>query len=364
MDQLAETILERFDEAVVDRVANQKHVFAFLSGGMDSRLVCSRLRAQGIHVSSLNFAPAGTEDRTFGNEIGRVLGTEHFEFGDETSGSFFARRSAAIEAWCERHVDGSLWPQQPGLVWSGDGGSVGLGHVYLDEAIINAARRLPVGDTAAIILQRGRTHVSPRVFRANARNMADWPLRGVTEDLESRPKVEGGRNAHLFFMLNDQRRHLVHHYETVHETRIDLVLPFFDGRFLEAVRAAPVDPFLQHRLYNHLFARLADGSGAVPWQAYPQHEPCPVVVPEGLRNQWKDGWLDDTAARTAHRRKYVEHLRICATNDFPSEVLSRSNSILSALASLAGIRRVEHIANAAAPFIQAKRQSLRATVAS
>ena len=351
-EALVAAVRNSFDDAVAARLHSQRRVFSFLSGGMDSRLIVSSLRTQNAEVYSLNFAPAGSQDLELGRRIAQVLGSDHFEYG-QSDDSFAVRRESALIAWRAAHPQQASWPEQGGLIWSGDGGSVGLGHVYMDPNIVAVARQDGPEAAAAAIAAANRLTLSKHMFRTASRSMATLPVRGIIEDLSSRRGVEPGRNAHLFFMLNDQRRHLAEHFEQVHRLGFDLVLPFFDGRFLATVLAAPVDEFIGHRLYNQLLLSSPDGSGDVPWQAYPGHEPCPLPAPEGLRRQWEDGWHDTGTERRNRRQRYRKSLAAAMSNRFPGQLLSRPVVLLAAVAGLAGFERFGYMTSALAPFMRA-----------
>jgi len=352
--ELPDYISDAFRTAVQARLQGQDRVFAFLSGGLDSRLIVAALRGNGTAVCTMNFAPPGSQDLLFGRLAAEAAGTQHFEFTD--GGTDFAqRRNLAFAAWSEVPEHATLQTAQSRLVWSGDGGSVGLGHVYLTEAIVTTARTGDFLATARAIQNHNRNHVSPRSFQHAYRDLVQWPLEGIREDLVSRSGMEAGRNAHLYFMLNDQRRHLAQHYETLHEHRIDLVLPFFDGRFVQAVISSPVNVFLLHRLYNQMVAKLPFGLGQIPWQAYPTHEPCPVPVTVNARRQWQDGWYSAPEVRREGRRRIARLLRDLTSNDFPSEVLHRPTLMAAALAALAGTHRFSHLLRPIEPVCRALR---------
>ncbi len=352
--ELPEYITDAFNCAVDSRLYGQDRAFAFLSGGMDSRLVVSRLRRREVNVFALNFAPPGSQDLLFGRMAAAATGTRLFTFDDEGL-DFLARRDRAFKAWDTDLARTGQSPQKVRLVWSGDGGSVGLGHVYLNEEIVRLARSGDLARAAQLIQTANRYQVSARSFVYKHRELADLPLQGIFEDLRSRNGVEAGRNAHLFFMLNDQRRHLTEHFEQLHLHMLDMVLPFFDGRFVTAVCASPVDPFLLHRLYNRIMARQPFGLGQVPWQVYPGHAPCPVSAPESGRLQWQEGWSDRKAERGVVRERMMRSLRFVLSSRFPSDVLSRANLTVAATAGLLGWSQYGHLLKPIGPVCAAHR---------
>lgn len=347
-------IADAFNQAVDSRMYGQDRVFAFLSGGMDSRIVVSRLKARGAEVCALNFAPPGSQDLLFGRLAAEAMGARLFEFDDDGD-EFMTRRGRAFKAWEADPANAGLKPVHDRLVWSGDGGSVGLGHVYLSERIVACARTGDLDATAREIQQFNRYNVSPRSFAKPYRDLAHWPLEAIKEDLKSRSGVEPGRNAHLFFMLNDQRRHLAIHYESLHEHRLDLVVPFFDARFLEAVLSSPVDPFLLHRLYNRLMAEQPFGLGWIPWQVYPGHDPCPAVSVESARLQWKEGWFNAGTSRRNARRRMVRSLRFVLSPHFPADVLNRKMMACAAAVGTLGLNKYEYLLNPIVPVCAATR---------
>jgi hypothetical protein len=87
-------------------------------------------------------------------------------------------------------------------------------------------------------------------------------------------------------MLNDQRRHLTSKYELIDLHRFEFQVPFFDSRFLEAVYAMPTEWLLYHRFYLKWLKAFPPAVTAVPWQSYPEHEPCPIEISTELSNQW------------------------------------------------------------------------------
>lgn len=345
-------IEKAFHAAVDRRSQDQSAVLCFLSGGLDSRLIAVRLRETGKQVHSLNFAPQGSQDLVLGRLIADRLGCQHFEY---TKGSLgFAERQAdALKDWAKINSQLDKPPQQPSLIWSGDGGSVALGHVYLDSNIVTQARREGPAAAALALQVKNGNFVMHWILRRRWRHLVGLPLSGIEADLSSRPDVEPGRNCHLFLMLNDQRRHLARHFETLHKTRIDLVLPFFDARFLAAVLASPIDEFLDHGLYNDLMARLPFEAGRVPWQTYPGHRPCPVPVDPGLRHQWDDGWTDAEGVKRMRADQLQSFRRKLKGSRSAREVLATPVLHMLMWAEKLGIERYAYLISAAQPFLEA-----------
>ena len=359
-DALVRQVRDAFDAAVAVRLTGQKHVMAFLSGGLDSRLIAARLRAAGTQVSSLNFAPPGSQDLMLGRAAAEALGTQHQEFALGAD-SFAQRQHDAIEQWREARPDRAAWPESPGLVWSGDGGSVALGHVYLSEASVAAARSeggIPAA--ARAISEHNCFGLTPHLFARDWQHLSQAHLRGIEADMASRPNVEPGRNAHLFFMLNDQHRHLTGHFERLHLSGFDLVLPFFDGRFLATVLSSRIDPFLRHGLYNELMASLGGPISRVPWQSYPGHHPSPVPVDSGLRKQWGEGWHDAATERRQRRDFLRGSLRGLTSTAFPGEVLNRPKLLASVASGMVGVGGFSYLVENAVPFLRASSRQRRA----
>lgn len=76
-------IRTRFDAAVTERLVSDVPVGAFLSGGIDSAIVCASLVAQGRHVRSFTVGFPGAadyyEERPAARQVARYLGLEHTE---------------------------------------------------------------------------------------------------------------------------------------------------------------------------------------------------------------------------------------------------------------------------------------------
>ena len=49
--------------------------------------------------------------------------------------------------------------------------------------------------------------------------------------------------------------------------RLECVNPFFDAEFLRLVISAPIDPFINHRLYNSWLRCFPFTVAKIPWQS-------------------------------------------------------------------------------------------------
>ncbi len=136
---LAVDLHRAFRDAVRWRRDDSTSVVSLFSGGLDSRCVVAALRADDVVVHSINVAPEGSLDLELGRLAARHLQTRHFEF-PHGSDDGFERVAAGHAAWVA-----SLGPEDrprfPSAAWSGHGGSVAMGHVYLDDRMVALMRQ-------------------------------------------------------------------------------------------------------------------------------------------------------------------------------------------------------------------------------
>jgi asparagine synthase (glutamine-hydrolysing) len=110
---------------------------AFLSGGLDSRAVVAELIDQGQTVRSFCAAYPGSLDDLAGQQIAAHLGTRHHTWHRSPAD----RVRVALDPFALYARDHFPDPLGQGAraIWSGDGGSVTLGHVYMNEATVERA---------------------------------------------------------------------------------------------------------------------------------------------------------------------------------------------------------------------------------
>nr|WP_246312134.1 asparagine synthase-related protein [Aquabacterium terrae] len=315
---------DAFMSAVRRRLGDEADTVAFLSGGLDSRSIVAALRALGATVHSINFSPDRTQDEVFGREAARVLQTSHHHLAKRAAS--VTRKDQVynqdeVNRWFDTQKAAGTLTGRRRIVWSGDGGSVGLGHVYLTERIVDLAQRGQTEAAIAAFLDHNKIRAARKLFRSTVRDqLAAFPSDGLRDELALLPRAEPGRAFHLFLMLNDQRRHLVHLYEHIDLGRLEFHLPFFDSEFLSLIIGSPVRPFLLHRFYLSWLQAVLPQAVTVPWQAYPGHVPCPLPAPQDLGYQWGDYYSRATQDHMKRHALEKAH-RVLGSPHFPHQLL-------------------------------------------
>jgi asparagine synthase (glutamine-hydrolysing) len=163
-EELLTELYGRFDLAVARRVGNDSSTAAYLSGGLDSRCIVAALRKRGVGVHTFNFARPNTQDQIFGREFAAAVGAIHTEIPKQPGDLVPDYSSLMAEVWAAVNKETASPAERPNIVWSGEGGSVALGHVHLTEKMVELMR---VGEIDAVIdeyLARESARVSPRLF--------------------------------------------------------------------------------------------------------------------------------------------------------------------------------------------------------
>lgn len=336
----------QFVEAIGRRHRHNRVAAAFLSGGLDSRVIVGGLYANGSDVYTVNYAPDGSQDQVFAALVAKQLGIHYTQIETNADNVEQGYRKDAVGKWLKATFDQS--GKKAPLVWSGDGGSVALGHVYMTQEIVDAMER---GDVDLAIAQFTRG-VSPRIIRRNARDAVTMlPMQGVREELAEINCADGGRRFHLFLMLNDQRRHLARHFEDIDLERIEFQLPFFDADFLESILRLPNQSFMFHGFYMEWLARFPHGLDTIPWQAYPGHVPCTLPSPPGLKYQWEE-YYDKKMYKQMRQATTRQGMRMLTDARFPNHILSRSSLAAAVVLTRFGAADYSYLIKTASTFHQ------------
>jgi hypothetical protein len=301
---------EKFQSAVRRRLRSDKTTLAYLSGGLDSRCTVAAVRAEGAHVHTFNFSLANTQDQVFGLEFAKKIGAIHNEVPTEPDPpNWSAIMADALRA--SPHVRDQI-PERPSLVWSGEGGSVGLGHVYLSPEIVNLLRRGNLSGAVDVFLRQQGKNILTRILNPDlARQFRGYLHSRLCNELDAIRYPDPVRALYIFLILNGPRRHMEIHFDTVDQHRIEFQMPFNDSEFLEYVTSIAIEPCLYHQFYVKWLSFFNPLVLAVPWQAYPGHVPSPIPIPDSLPDQW-------TAPASSSHESALE-----------SDLLERSSAMLS-----------------------------------
>jgi len=335
---------ESFSSGVARRLGADRAAVAFLSGGLDSRCTVAALRQLGATIYTFNFAPPGTQDQVFAAQFARAAGALHEEV--PLAAEVFAQpqwSSLLAAAWAASRHRYAVLPERPSLAWSGDGGSVGVGHQYLTRRVADLLRRGAVDQAIRTYFAEQGMGVSRRLLNHRlARELLAVPVLGVREELAQFDVEDPGWGFYLFLLFNEQRRHVAAHYEDIDQHRMELQLPFFDSRFLTIVQAVPLDVRLGHRWYVQWLEHFPPAVRAVPWQAYPGHVPCPLPVNPSLSYQWDRAFLRE-AARAERATLLAEAEQVLEAADFPGPILQRGRLRLAIWLHRLGLRDYRHV---------------------
>lgn len=319
---VAERVSDAYDlfrTAVQRRCMGEDLIVSMLSGGLDSRCCVSMLRVLSKQVYTVSLLLPGFLDGQLAIEFARVLGLPNVARPTESV-------VPSAEEFAELQMNLS-WPEAKSLpihtnrIFSGDGGSLGLGHIYIDETQVTLLRQ---GQRKHVVQHLvSQNALPPRIFRRSVHAILQEAIyHGVADEFNNVQCDDPARDLYLFYLLNDQRRHVYRYFENIDIYRFEHLVPFFDGAFLEAIAGAPVDDFLRHRFYHEWIKRFPPEFCSVPWQVYRGHEPCPVVNRLPGRYQW-DKRRGDAFVGLTQQRMW-KCARTLFTGQFPRGFMRRA----------------------------------------
>jgi asparagine synthase (glutamine-hydrolysing) len=340
-------VYERFQTAVARRIRNDRSTVAYLSGGLDSRCVVGALANRGVRVHTFNFARPGTQDQIFGDAFAREVGSVHEGIPKQAGDHVPDYSSLLARAWSGSSRRLGEPVMRPSLAWSGEGGSVLLGHVHLNQSIVELMRAGKIDAAIEEFCQREYVHIPAKLLKPKILEMVAGLIReGIRSELSTFHSQDAARNFYLFLMLNDQRRKLAGHFENIDLHRLEFQLPFFDSALIAAIIKVPIELCLAHKFYTKWLQLFQSVVTAVPWQAYPGHEPCPLPAPPGLVYQWDE--KDHPVERASENKRLMKQVaELLNSSDFPDEILSKRNLRLASWIHSLGWRDYGHVIKAA-----------------
>lgn len=341
---------ELFMDTINIRRRQDQEVGAFLSGGMDSRAIVAALNASGASVHTINFSPDRSQDQALARAYARQIDIPFLSAPRKRNPKDGFR--VALTRFVRDCIDdGEIKADRPNGLWSGDGGSVGVGNVHLDDKLLALLRN---GERRSAI--KHFFHISQigfpyRLLEPDDRKLvAESLYTGVENELDRHGCADPGQSMFIFLMTNDQRKHLYDVYEDLDLHRLEYQLPFFDSRFLEFICSLPVDYRNNHRFYTDWFSVFPETTRSVPWQTYPGHVECPLPIPENLSYQWGPPPAQTFIAKASSRiSSGIEALGL-ALNPADLGPVPRSRLLALAGIQLLGIKDYSYAVKAAARY--------------
>lgn len=341
-DQAARGLSLIFRDAVRVRAGADKCVYSFLSGGMDSRAIVATLVENGCQIEALNFSPDNSQDQRYAQRLCALI-PQHCRLHCLQGGIFPNFSFLARSAKSKLEAREAIQVDRPQVLWSGDGGSVGLGHVYMDEVLIELAESKGLDAALDYFLSFNRTALHNGVLRSIPRKQLPDQLRqSLLEEINRYPRKDLGRRFYLFLLFNDQRRHLFKHFETIDRHGLELLTPFYDATFLKSIAALPSKWGVLHRLYAQWFDLLPNFARQTPWQTYPGHVACPLPADQTATYQW-DGRGMARKARLGQRWRESAELMRRVRSGPAAEIYDVTRVGLAAVLHVIGLRDCSHI---------------------
>lgn len=338
----ATEIHAEFERAVQARAGSDSHVYSFLSGGMDSRAIVATLVRSGKQVEALNFSFERSQDQEYARRFASQI-SARCKLHCLPGGAYANYALLAKAAKTKLEGEEGVMVDRPQLIWSGDGGSVGLGHVYMNAEMLEISRTGSITKMIEEFMAFNRQTLPLGILQAPARErLPKEILHSVESEVNRYPVEDLGRRIYFFLLFNDQRRHLFKHFETIDQHGLEVLTPFYDAAFLSKVVATPVEWGILHRLYSSFFDLLPPFARKTPWQTYPGHVPCPLPHDTAVDYQWTGSTplrqlslADRTSLSTSLLRAF----------DFKqqSPVFSMPRVWIAAMAQILGLRDCRHL---------------------
>ena len=317
-EELLQESFDAFKTAVSCRVKEETEVTACLSGGLDSRSVVSILNSLGRHITTFNFSRPGEQDEAYAAQYAERLGLNYMAVRRPSQGwTWGAMISEALDKINSAIVSKMKHPR---LVFTGDGGSVGVGHVYMSSELISLLKQDRIDEALRYFLKR-RGFPRKIIRKEISKALAQIPFESLKREFDDIEGIDAGRKFYLFLLRNDQRRHLHQFFEDIDQNRVELLLPFYDSRLLETIVSAPVEGFIGHRFYHNWLQLFPRDYQSVPWQTYQGHLPCPVPSESKLIDQWSLNRKEKFKPGSASLRQWLD---ITFAKNFPDDILKRS----------------------------------------
>ena len=152
LDEILKDCYTAFKDAIACRCASTDTVYSLLSGGLDSRCIVSILNFLKKNIVAFNSFLPGEQDQKFSEQYAKQIQIKNYVsiqrgFNSVTTEQLLAGtiKDAKLKL---KHFN------EPLSVFSGDGGSVGVGHVYMDETLLYKLQNESVDEAIEYFLKK------------------------------------------------------------------------------------------------------------------------------------------------------------------------------------------------------------------
>lgn len=269
-----------FKEAVSIRAGDSENSLAMLSGGLDSRCIATVLSEGSPNLNTVTFETKGRRDDKIASAYAKALGVaNHLIHKSYTQPSVEALHE--LSRLMQSGENPSISTQR---IFSGDGGSVGVGFCYVKQDLVDlVAKRDLAGFARSIFSDR----LPKRLFKNSVYlDIREHFLSSLEDEIRDIDVDDPYRFVHFYFLNTDQRCHLHWFHEDIDLYKMEFETPFMDSRFCEYLYSIPGEHFMYHKFYHRWIECFPAVFKSVPWQTYPQHLPCPIAFDESFPDQW------------------------------------------------------------------------------
>lgn len=321
-----------FHATIARRSQGDTATNAFLSGGLDSRVIVAALLRAGLEVRTLNFSLVGSLDYSLGGMFAQAAGAPQVSrpYHAQLDDSY---EDMAAEVLKAPPADGVV-PERPSLVWSGLGGSAIVGQINNKPEYAGLLRQGRTEDAVELMRHLKGLKLPKRMLRGAFADGLDARMReAILREVQQVKPADPGRRIDLYLLHNATRCQLHPGQEKVDLVRLELQVPMLDAAFVRLGLELNSDQLARHHLYHLWLDCFGAPVNTVPWQAYPGHEPCPLPLPADARPQWS------IAAEPSFRRKaLMRSARSLLAGNAPFDLLSWPVLAAGSAAHAAGIR--------------------------
>lgn len=265
---------QAFKQAVSLALGADDHAVSTLSGGLDSRVIVAELLRRETQLECMNFSYQRSQDEVYAEVFAQCHDFPlHIVNVQDTQAHTVEQRLGHY--WRPTAYPFYQQVERPRLVWSGNGGSVCIGMVFCDDAILAACASGDPHAVAKAYLTHQHAFIPKRMVKQGA-ELQQQIEQNIVDSLAQYPHLPLDKAFQLFLWENDQHQHIAPALEDMDKFRLDFHLPFYSQDILKVMFALPLRSAMKHHVYMKWMYQAYPQALLTPWQTYPGHISCPL----------------------------------------------------------------------------------------